>query len=280
MPTEPPPKTLRPSANLEVALHVLAAGDVAVYSSADPTAEGRANEDRASVTVIDSGTTVLSVADGAGGHQDGGAAAERALEALTSVLTERESPTADLRSCMMDAFERANRRVLELGTGAATTLAVALIEGRTLRTYHAGDSLVLLVGGRGRIRLQTVAHSPVGYALEAGILEPSEAMHHDDRHVVSNMVGTVDMHFEARAPRKLRPRDTLVIASDGLSDNLYVEEIAELVRRGPLDQAAAALALACRQRMLAPVPGQPSKPDDLSFLLFRPRSRPLTIATE
>ena len=60
-----------------------------------------------------------------------------------------------------------------------------------------------------------------------------------------------------------------VLASDGVSDNLLASEIVELVRKGPLARAAKELATKTRQRMIDPAPGKPSKPDDLTFLVFR-----------
>ncbi len=129
--------------------------------------------------------------------------------------------------------------------------------------------MILVVGQRGKLKLQTVPHSPVGYAVEAGLLDEKEAIHHEDRHLVSNIVGSPEMTIEVGRTLKLRPRDTVVLGSDGLFDNLHVEEITEIVRKGPLAAAASALADICRRRMDEPEPGRPSKPDDLTFLVYR-----------
>jgi serine/threonine protein phosphatase PrpC len=102
------------------------------------------------------------------------------------------------------------------------------------------------------------------------VLDAGEAMHHEDRHIVSNMVGAEDMRIEVGAPLELAPRDTLVIASDGLSDNLHVDEVVELVRKGPLKRALKKVADKARNRMTAPQDGIPSKPDDLTLIGFRP----------
>ena len=110
----------------------------------------------------------------------------------------------------------------------------------------------------------------MGYAVEAGWLPEDEALHHEDLHIVSNMVGSPEMRIEIGPTLSLRPRDTVLIASDGLFDNLPSQEVAELVRKGPLPEVAARLAAWCDQRMRAPEPGQPSKPDDLTFVLYRP----------
>ena len=79
------------------------------------------------------------------------------------------------------------------------------ISNGSVRPYHVGDSVILLVGQRGKIKLQTVSHSPVGYAVEAGVLDEVEAMHHQDRHVVSNFIGSPEMRIEVGAPLRLAP---------------------------------------------------------------------------
>ena len=123
-----------------------------------------------------------------------------------------------LRAAILDGLERANQRVLELGIGAATTLAVAEIAGTTLRPYHVGDSSILVVGQRGKMKLQTMLHSPTGYAVEAGLLDEADALHHEERHLISNMVGAVDMRIEVGSAIRLALRDTVLLATDGSSE--------------------------------------------------------------
>ena len=153
--------------------------------------------------------------------------------------------------------------------GAATTLSVVEIQGDSARSYHVGDSMVLVVGGQGRIKLQTISHSPVGFAIEAGVLDESEAMHHENRHLVSNVLGTPNMRIDVGSAFRLAPRDTVVLASDGLSDNLHSGEIIELARKGPIEKVAALLAEAAQRRMRHTTSSLPSKPDDLTVLAYR-----------
>ncbi|HEY9199226.1 MAG TPA: protein phosphatase 2C domain-containing protein, partial [Gammaproteobacteria bacterium] len=174
-----------------------------------------------------------------------------------------------LREAILDGIEQANRGIGALGVGAATTLALIEIQGRTARPYHVGDSMILVTGQRGRIKLQTVSHSPVGYAVESGFLDAEAAMHHEERHLISNMLGTPSMRIEMGTPVELAPRDTLLLASDGLFDNLHVPEIVERMRCGPLKTSAKHLCALSLERMHDTVSDLPSKPDDLSFILYR-----------
>ena len=244
-------------------------GQVAVYTAAAPHRD-TGNEDAAVVIPVDANRAVLAVADGLGGQPSGAEASELALRTLADrVIEEAGAPRVNLRTAILDGIERANERVADLGVGAATTLAVVEIDGYVVRPYHVGDSMMLVVGQRGKVKLATVSHSPVGYAVEAGYLGEAEAIHHADRHLVSNIVGSPEMRIEVGRTLALRPRDTLVLATDGLFDNLHRHEIIEQVRKGPLPAVAETLAAAGRRRMREPEPGQPSQPDDLTFLLFR-----------
>jgi len=175
-----------------------------------------------------------------------------------------------LRTAIINGIERANQRVQDGAAGAGTTLAVVELNDGAVRPYHIGDSVVLVVGGRGKIKLQTVAHSPVGYGIESGLLDEDDAMHHGERHVISNFIGTSEMRIDIGSPLELSQRDTVVLASDGLFDNLHVEEVAEIVRVGKLSRAVAVLVTTARQRMENSVEGMPSKPDDLTIVAYRP----------
>lgn len=253
----------------EVQALAIAGGAAAVFSRRSPLEKGE-NEDAAALIPCRDGAAVLAVADGLGGLPGGAHAARTALEALAATLG--RTGDVPLREAVLRGFEDANRAVLELGTGAATTLALCELAPPFARTYHAGDSPVLVVDGRGRVTHETVAHSPVGYAVEAGLLDPEEALHHEARHLVSNILGSDDLRIELSARLELAPADTVLLTSDGLVDNLHGYEIAELVRRGPVEEACARLVERCLERMAAG-DGGPSKPDDLTVVVWRADER-------
>lgn len=245
-----------------------AAGEAAVFTSKRPGREG-ANEDAAALIAVNGISGVAVVADGAGGHASGAEAAGLAVKAMTKAIQERNGSDASLRSAILNGFEAANEAILGLGVGAATTLAVAEIQDRMMRTYHAGDSMILVTGQRGKVKLLNVPHSPVGYAVEAGLLHPDDALHHEDLHLVSNLLGRPDMRIEIGSSLDLAENDTIVLASDGLSDNLRLEEIIERVRKGPLEAAADRLASLGKARMDNADNDMPSKPDDMTFIALR-----------
>ena len=245
----------------------VAAGQACVFSRRRPGRD-TANEDAAGVFAGDGDCAVLAVADGLGGLPAGSHAAALALQQLAARLT--GMPCGDIqREAVLTGLEQANAAVIETGQGGATTIAVAGIDNHTVRAYHAGDSMILVTGQRGRIKYQSMPHSPVGYAEASGMLDAEGAMFHTERHLVSNMVGMAEMRIEMSPPIKLAPRDTVVLASDGVFDNLYVSEVVDLVRTGPLAAAGARLFEQCEQRMSQAEGGHPNKPDDLTIVLYR-----------
>jgi len=245
-------------------------GEVCVRSLRSPEKESH-NEDSAAVIQLGDDSLVLAVADGVGGNPAGREASNAAVQALSRVLGKLPAATPQLRSAILDAVEEANKTVLGLARGAATTLVVAQLDATRLRSYHVGDSELLAVGQRGRIKQRVVPHSPTGFAVEAGLLDEDEAVQHDQRHVLFNVIGSSDMRVEVGPTLQLAARDTVLLASDGLFDNLYIDEIVESIRSGPLAAAADRLVSRVQARMHAEGRNdQPCKPDDLTVVLFRP----------
>ena len=244
--------------------------EVVVFSMRKPGRDGP-NEDAAALISIGDDAGVAVVSDGAGGHPGGAEAASLAVKAVCDSVAGLGTDVENLRGAIINGFESADRAISALGTGAAATLAAVEVQGDKMRSYHAGDSMVLVTGQRARIKWQTIPHSPVGYAVEAGLLDAGEALHHEDLHIVSNLLGAKEMRIELGATLTLARRDTVVLASDGLSDNLHLGEIVERLRKGSLVRSANAVAELGRKRMQAPSEGSPSKPDDLTFIALRRR---------
>jgi serine/threonine protein phosphatase PrpC len=246
----------------------VAGGSIVAYTARAPDKDSE-NEDTVAVIPCGPDAVVLVIADGAGGLPAGKRASLTAVMSLAESMAAVTAGTVLLRTAILDGIEAANEAVKRLANGSATTMTVVAVEGRLARTYQIGDSEAMVVGQRGRIHLQTTAHSPTGFAVEAGFLDEREALHHEERHLVSNFLGTTNMSIDIAAPVELRARDTVLLASDGLTDNVHYAEIVERIRKGPLDKAASAVVDLARRRMAVNNTSQPSKPDDLSLIVFR-----------
>jgi serine/threonine protein phosphatase PrpC len=233
----------------------VAGGSAVAMTRRDPGKETE-NEDTVAIIPFGPGAAVLVVADGAGGLPAGKRASLTAVTTLAASLQSSMERTVLLRTAILNGIEAANEAVLALANGSATTMTVITIEGLMARSYQIGDSEGLVVGQRGLIKLQTTAHSPT-----------------HDRHLVSNFLGTSDMRIDMGAGVELRPRDTVLVASDGLTDNVHLDEIIEHIRKGALAASAEALVGLAQSRMAGNNREQPCKPDDLSLILFRKPER-------
>jgi PPM family protein phosphatase len=179
---------------------------------------------------------LYAVADGMGGHVGGEVAAQVAVDALLRVFTS-EPTSAGLR----DAFDKANSAVWQEGQehselrGMGTTLtALALVggdDGRdTLALANVGDSRAYLFSD-GQIVQVTADHSLAEERMRHGEMTEEEAAVHPQRHILTRALG-VSSEVEADMwDLQLRSGDRLVLCSDGLSNELTSDEMAEVLSR-------------------------------------------------
>ena len=249
-------------------LYKFGAGRALLFSAKCPGSD-RENQDAAAVVSIGDNACVLILADGTGGQPRGADAARVAVKSVIKSVTEAVNNGGELREGILNGFELANHEVIAFGVGAGTTLCVVEVQDSVASPYHVGDSSITVAGERGKIKYDSIPHSPVGYAVEAGMMNQKEAIHDQERNIVSNILGYADMRIEVGPHIPLALRDTLLICSDGLTDNFLPEEIVERVRTGKLKASMENLAAEVHQRMTAPLANQPSAPDDCTVILFR-----------
>jgi serine/threonine protein phosphatase PrpC len=256
--------------NLETADYQISpAGDVCVYTRCSPE-KSDLNEDAAAIIQMDNNDLLLAVADGVGGQPAASQASAYLVDCLKEAYDFSVKSGTDLRDCILSGIEDANRKILESANGSATTLAAVVIQDNCMRSYHIGDSAVILTGQKGKIIAETILHSPTGYAVESGIMHEDDAIHHEDRHIVSNVVGAKDMHISMSIPVHIKRFDTLLLATDGLFDNVEKQTIVDTIRKGPIKKNINKLCGMASGRMTDP--GNLYKPDDLTCILFRRNS--------
>ena len=138
----------------EAESYLLDGGEVSVFSARAPQKE-TANEDAAALILFSQSAAVLVVADGMGGGRSGEQASAAAVAEVRAAVRRAAAAGDLLRTGILNGFEAANRAVRAMGVGAATTLAVVEVDQQIARPYHVGDSMILITGQRGRIKLQT-----------------------------------------------------------------------------------------------------------------------------
>ena len=196
---------------------------------------------------------VLLVADGMGGHQAGEVASALSVVANEDFVLhilkrfsnlqagEEQAVVKELHSALQQAdariFEEASHHPRFLGMG--TTLTMAFISGWTLFVMHAGDSRCYLLRG-GQLRQLTTDHTVAAELARRGVIRPEDVSHHKYRHVVTSVLGGDESGVQVEVQRvDLESGDVLLLCSDGLTDMLADEQVAEfLMAEGDPEQAA------------------------------------------
>lgn len=175
------------------------------------------------------GQRLLAVADGVGGMPAGEVASEIMMATLME-LAEQPDP-ADPLATLRAAVEEANRRIREAGEadpardGMGTTVTALLRSGSVFGLLHVGDSRAYLF--RDAVLTQLTRDDTfVQTLVDQGVLTPDEARHHPRKSLVTQVVQ--GLRFEPAAAT-LAPLvgDRLLLCSDGLSDVITDEAIAE-----------------------------------------------------
>lgn len=240
----------------------------AVCFSTRSPAKMTPNEDSLAIVPVDKETTVLVVADGLGGMTAG----EKASKLLiNSIIESLERNSTSVREGILNGIDTANKELIETPQETGTTVSIAEIKGNTLRTYHAGDSLILLSAGHAKPKYLAMSHSPISYAVACGAINAEKAMCHPERNLISNYVGCLDMHINMGPLLELSRFDTLILSSDAVSDNLYDDEICEHISNSSLLEGTNQLIDECKKNMMEPSPDRVCHPDDFTLITYRLR---------
>lgn len=224
------------------------------------------NEDSLAIIPVNEETIVLVVADGLGGMAAGEQASKLVINCLVDALS---TNVISVRDSILSGIDYANKQLIEKKHDTGTTVSVAEIKGNTLRTYHAGDSLILVSAGHGKPKYIALSHSPISYAVACGAIDAEKAMCHPERNLISNYVGCVDMHINIGPTLELSKFDSLILSSDAVSDNLYDGEICQHISKESLFEGTSDLIEDCKKNMREPCPDRVCHPDDFTLITYR-----------
>jgi len=177
---------------------------------------------------------VFAVADGMGGAVGGAMASRLAVEAIEK-LWKTKPPDAksheSIREWLNDAVSLANRAVWTVAEedasvrGMGTTVVVAVMaEDNYLQIAHVGDSRAYLLRD-GKPVVLTNDHSVVQEMVRAGRLTEEQARINPYKNLITRCLGhDVEVEID-QTPVEIRPKDWVVLCSDGLPTVLRDEEI-------------------------------------------------------
>ncbi len=230
------------------------------FSIATDTGRVRSNnQDSYYADVLDVGPdrVLLVVADGMGGYSGGEVASALAIQTVAAAVRAGaggwvggDERTDGLRQAVLAANQQilqaqaANPDHAEMGT----TLTAVLVWGELLYLAHTGDSRAYLVQPNGRTRRLSDDHSIVGELMRSGDLTEEEAVHHPQRHILTNVLG---LHGTVKVDTlevTWQPGDTVLLCSDGLTNHVADPELARSVGEPDFTAMAGRLADLANQR--------------------------------
>ncbi len=246
----------------EAQLFGVESGQCGVFSYAS-TNHAEDNQDSAAIINVDQNESIFVLSDGAGGHPGGDVASKIVIDELRKELLDHANHDQLIRASVLNAIEAANKRIMDNSSGAGATVCVVTIEKNIIRPYHIGDSVIAVVGQRGKLIYRNTEHSPLGYAMRSELVS-EEHLDTEVSHEVFNLIGNKQMHIEIGPEIKLKKSDTVLICSDGITDIIPLDECLHHVRAGPLKKVTQKFV----EKYFNLVKDLEHK-DDATFIIFR-----------
>jgi serine/threonine protein phosphatase PrpC len=180
-----------------------------------------------------------AVADGMGGHDCGEVASACVVDALADVdmfgsaYAFRDAVLAALRDANAALVQKASERLS--GPIGATVVSLLAYQGHYACIW-AGDSRGYLYRS-GELRRLTRDHSVIQALVDSGAIRHEDARAHARANQITRAVGAESRLQLDSVHGKIQPGDRFLLCSDGLTAMIEEREIAEIVRRPPLQAA-------------------------------------------
>jgi protein phosphatase len=196
---------------------------------------------------------LLLVCDGMGGHKGGEIASRLAVETISNYF-EKLNDSYNISEEINKSLEAANTSIIlkakedtELKDMGSTVVLVLVKNGLAYYT-SLGDSRIYKIS-EGAIQQITKDNSLVQQMVDSNIITENEAKVHPKKNVITKALGTnEEFKPEFYEPFKLQVNDKLILCSDGLTAHVDDEEIFELSKNNPPQQAAQKLVELANER--------------------------------
>ncbi len=186
------------------------------------------------------GARLLALADGMGGHAAGEVASQLVIAALAHL--DDDEPGGDLLSKLEAAVRAGNSAIaaqVEMEPdleGMGTTLTAILFAGNRLGLVHIGDSRGYLMRD-GELAQITKDDTFVQTLVDEGRITPEEAHSHPQRSLIMRALTGHEVE-PTLTMREARAGDRYLLCSDGLSDPVSDETIAEALQIPDVSESA------------------------------------------
>jgi serine/threonine protein phosphatase PrpC len=177
-----------------------------------------------------------AVADGMGGHAHGEVASDTALHALKSAVLAGSDLAEAVAAASRATWEAARKEGSDMGT----TLVAVRLHSAHAELAWLGDSRIYRWDGRALTQLSH-DHTVVQEWVDSGRISPEQARHHPYGHVLTRAAGLDPEAVPDTATVPLAGEQRFLLCSDGLTDTLDDDAIAEVVATTAPAEAPAAL---------------------------------------
>jgi len=175
-----------------------------------------------------------AVADGMGGHANGGLASNLAVQNLLKIVRSSEislPPSKALQQASQVVNFEVYKAAQQLGgEKMGTTLTAAYIFGNLLHLLHVGDSRAYLVRD-GRASCLTSDHTVVGDLVRSRLIPSENIRTHAQRSVLTRAIGLGLFVQPELSQTKLQAGDRIILCSDGVWSVIEDQEFAEQTGR-------------------------------------------------
>lgn len=178
------------------------------------------------------------IADGVGGHSHG--------EVASTIATETVQQDLSKGSTLVDAIQHSHKAIIQeinsrTASNMGSTVVALSLKGVDYEVAWVGDSRAYIYNGD--IKQISRDHNPVSEMLARGAITAEQAAIHPERNVLSQSLG-VSENISVKPGRirgHIRPGDQILLCSDGLTDELSDQSIAQIMteQRSPKEQVDA-----------------------------------------
>jgi len=195
------------------------------------------------------GSSLLAVADGMGGHAGGEVASQIAISTLANmvpVLTAIDIDTDSIEDLLLNSLHTIDSEISRVASdeielrGMGTTLTALLIRDGRVALLHVGDSRCYRLRGNTFEQL-THDHTVLQELLDSGTISMSEAHDHPQRSMLTQVLMGEGSVAPVLMVYEVNPKDRFLLCSDGLSSVLTEKEIKSLLKKSNRDEVVEAL---------------------------------------
>jgi PPM family protein phosphatase len=211
-----------------------------IYEICTDTDPGLARDNNEDAVAVDTQTGLCILADGMGGYNAGEIASGMACAFIKSEMSRwlsqagKHANAKEVKRAMEICVQNANHSIFNAAnsnpqyTGMGTTLVVGVFQEDRLMLGHIGDSRCYRLRGEDFQQI-TKDHSLLQEQIDAGLITPEQALTSANKNLVTRALGVEDSVLLDVTEHRVEVGDVYLMCSDGLSDMVRDQPIADIM---------------------------------------------------